>query len=171
MQNKTTNKKQLSISRRERILNSDITCVLFMPLILWYCIHTLVIFIKQNKIFRQAINADDTLTKKLAELDFMGYRNFFVTGLKAYIYFGSESKEQSPKVLEQSVRKNLVTMLDSMVLDSDLLGVITIYIKTSYKHKYFTAKLEPAILQRLLSNLLLLGYSLILYIIAYLIIF
>jgi len=153
---KKQNKKQKFITK---ILNSKLVNILFMPLLLFYTITSIYIYLKESKIIRDTINSNDELTKTLLSMNF--YKLRFLPIFKAKPTYSDYKLDVA--AMKENLRYNFLLVLDKMIYNSDLLGVIHVSIKTDYKHRRFILLLHPSNLMVVKKNLTDLLISILLY--------
>lgn len=148
---KMTNKrnKQIKPSLIRRIMSSTSANILIPILSLYNLILSYYVYRQESKILRIAINENNDLTDRLLKMN--AYVSRFSSIVNIHVsYIDAELPVQQ---LQENIRRNLLTLLDNMVVSNDLLGVIVIKINPNHRLQRFDVKLQPANTELVLLNL------------------
>lgn len=132
--------KQIKPSVIRLIMTSTLANVLIPILSLYNLILSYYVYRQEAKILRDAINDNNDLTDRLLKLN--AYASRFSSIINIHVsYVDAELPVQQ---LQENVKRNLITLLDNMVISNDLLGVIVIKINQNRSLQRFDVKLQPA---------------------------
>lgn len=141
--------KQIKPSLIRRIMTSTAFNILVPILSLYNLILSYYVYRQESKILRNAINDNNDLTDRLLKM------NAYASKFSAIIHINVSYIDADLPVqqLQDNVRRNLITLLDNMVVSNDLLGVIVIKIEPNRRFQRFDVKLQPANTELVLLNL------------------
>jgi hypothetical protein len=122
------------------LINNRFVSIMFLPLQLYYTVVSYVIYYNEHKIMRDAINDDHELFDRLAKLKFYGCKRGY--GLESYVEYTVEQGRVSD--LQRNIEQNFRSMLDSIVIDYNLLGVTVFNVKPEHRQLRFKMELVPA---------------------------